>query len=187
MASQAFPGYKLEDIYEMKYPDFMLRLAQAELKLLQLGVLEEQVYFQDPEVPNEAPKSEDKLGPIEMYTKYLENQKENSPSTQQTIIKNVDAKSLEMEMTGHEKEDSVIQDKQMLDDASLIYKDYLEQMSSGKKFEIKTPEERIAAAEKRAQENKQSFTNQAERIKKSEEVLEEKYAQVLKRAAAKKR
>jgi hypothetical protein len=169
----------------------MLRLAQAELKLLQLGVLEEQIHFQDPEITTEASetsKNEEKPGAMDMYAKYLENQKgHSSPSAKQTIIKSADAKALEMEMTGHEKEDSLIQDKEMLDDAALIYKDYIDQMSSGKKFEIKTPEERIVAAGKRAEENEQKLGKHLEKTKKSEEALEEKYAQILKRAAAKKR
>lgn len=40
---RAFPAYKPEDVYNMEYPDFMLRLAQAESSLLEAGVLEEPI------------------------------------------------------------------------------------------------------------------------------------------------
>ena len=196
LVAQAFPGYKLEDIYEMNYSDFMLRLAQAESKMLQLGILEEPINFQDPQMVSEAPE-EEPMRPMDMYLKYLETKGEQKktqaspvkkpPSENQTVIRGVDSKDLEMEMSGHEKEDNLLQSKEMLDDAALIYKDYLEQMSAGNKLEIQTPEERVAAAEQRAKNNEQILNKELVRRKKSEEVLEDHYAQILKRAAAKKR
>ena len=190
---QAFPGYKLEEIYEMKYPDFMLRLAQAELKLLQVGILEEQINFEDPEVAANTPPKEEKMGAMDMYLKYMEEQKKHSPAAkqkstvEQTIIKGVDSKDLEMEMSGHEKEDEVIQSKGMLDDAAVIYKEYIDQLAAGKDLEIKTPEERIAAAEGRAKVSHQKLNQELVRKRQKEQELEKHYAQILQRSAAKKR
>jgi len=199
LISQAFPAYKLEDIYNMKYSDFMLRLAQAESKLLQLGVLEEPLVFNDPELQNvstpQAPEEEPKASPMDMYLDYLKQEGKNptpvtkikAPKPEQTIITSTDTKSLQMEMIGHEKDDNILAATQMLKDASVIYKDYIEDLSSGKQLEIKTPEERLVEASERAKVNKENFQKQAAAKSKAAKALEKKYAEIHKRHSAKKK
>lgn len=197
LIAQAFPAYKLEDIYNMKYSDFMLRLAQAESKLLQLGVLEQALFFDDPEI--EAPvatasEEESKASPMDMYLSYLKQQGQEPipvtkarPKTEQTVITSTDAKSLQMEMIGHEKDDNILTATQMLEDASVIYKDYIADLSSGKQLEIKTPEERLVEANKRAKQSEQSFREQTIAKKKVAREIEKKYAEIHKRHSAKKK
>ena len=193
LIAQAFPAYKLEDIYDMNYGDFMLRLAQAESKLLQLGILEEPLHFNDPTAVEE-PQAEEppKKGAMDMYLDYLKQEQPAAPvakkvPSNQTIISGVDAKSLEMEMIGHEKQDNVLEVNQMMKDASVIYKDYMDAVSSGQELEIKTPEERLAVAAERAAENKKNYDLATLQKQKAEKALEKKYAEIHKRFAAKKK
>ena len=54
----------------MDYETFLLRLAQAETKLLQLGILEEPISFNDP-VAQQTQPVDNKKGAMEMYQEYL--------------------------------------------------------------------------------------------------------------------
>ena len=191
LITQAFPAYKLEDLYNMKYADFMLRLAQAEGKLLQIGVLEEPLFFHDPDTGEATPAEDtsDNMGAMEMYQEFLkEQEKQKAPAPKnQTIITATDTKSQEMDLIGHEKEDAALRDNEMLNDAALIYGDYLDSISSGEGLRIKTPEERLAEANKRAESNKQQYDRAMTQRKKKEKELEAHYAEIHKRFAAKKR
>ena len=193
---QAFPAYKLEDVYGMDYGDFMLRLAQSESKLLQLGVLQEPINFHDPsEVETESQAVEEKPSAMDLYQQYLDQQETklpqsnvSSPAAQnQTVITTSDTRSLEAEMSGHEKEDITTQRSEMIEDGTEIYKDYLDQLSSGGKLKIKTPEERLAAARERAKVNEEAFIKAEKQRKESEKSLEHKYAEIFKKAAVKKK
>jgi len=191
---QAFPAYKLEDVYAMDYGDFMLRLAQSESKLIQLGALQEPINFRNPsEESAEEEKPKEKPKAMDLYLKYLEQQGESQPVTtsvpksDRTVITEVQSRSLASQMTGHEKEDENIQTSQMVEDGSLIYKDYLDQLSSGGKLKIKTPEERLVAARERAKANEEEFhrSNKQERL--DEVALNRQYEDIFKKKAAAKK
>ena len=182
---QAFPAYKLEDVYEMDYGNFILRLAQAEAKLLQVGILQQPINFHDPDLPEEPMEEDKKPSPMDLYLEY-QKQEQEAQSKDQTIITSMDSRNLESEMSGHEKEAEALQRNQMLKDAAEIYKDYLDQTSSGGKLIIKTPEERLAAANKRAELNKEQFEKNSKKIKLNQELLEKKYQKVFEAAVKKK-
>jgi len=195
LIAQAFPAYKLEDIYDMNYSDFMLRLAQAEGKLLQLGILEEPLNFQDP-AESASPSGssgpqQEKIGAMDMYLEYMKQQdpnssKKESPQSNQTIISETDIRASQSNMISHEKTDNDIQSKQMLDDASVIYKEYIDALGAGEELKIKTPEERMVAASKRATENMQDLHKETLARDKKQKILDAKYAEIHKRFAAKK-
>lgn len=163
--SQAFPAYKLEEIYAMTFEDMMLRLAQAEVKLMKIGVLTEPLDFSGniatPETsrPQEAP---DPL-PVQDLKRAFDKQqlvKESEPPTRKlskkTVITSKDVQESEMGYTGHEKEDKVILEHKMINETAALphIQEYLAQMKKDGKLTIKSHEEREAEAKQRAEENK---------------------------------
>jgi hypothetical protein len=199
LISQAFPAYKPEDIYKLKYADFMLRLAQAEQKLMDLGILQNRINFEDPEKQKQEAPKENKKGAMDLYMEYLEEQGLEKPTERKsapvpprrnetdTIITQSDIRASATDMVGHEKEDEGISIDQMTKDANIIYADYMKQMEEGKELDIKTPEDRLAEAQKREEANKAKVAGQHSRQKQAGIAMEEHYADVFKRSRSKKR
>jgi hypothetical protein len=175
---QAFPAYKPEDLYEMDYSTFMLRVAQAEDKLLRAGLLQEYISFSVPGAP-EAPRVQQPAPeppkPPKNAEEFKEQRKENiraqrmqeqaaqvkdvapppPPSAEQTVIKKADIIEHQGAMTGHDQD--VVNHVNAANETASIYTDYLEQLKSGGKIKIATPEERMEAAKIREKENKQKL------------------------------
>lgn len=182
---QAFPAYKPEEVYALDYSTFVLRVAQAENKLLRTGGVSEPLTFISANSQTEkleAPK-ESKVSSQSLLDKYYEQQgvapttpkPKAAPGTKQsqtnrTIIKKQDEEEHVLAYTGHEKEDKDILEHQMVQETSLIYQDYLQQSKDGK-LTIKTPEQRKA-----------EYLAKAEKVKK-EQLLKAKKQKELKEKA----
>jgi|TARA_Y100000310_G_C20703033_1_gene831867 hypothetical protein len=182
LVAQAFPAYTLEQIYEMNFNDFMMRVAQAESKLMQLGILEEPINFLDPtaQVEIETPETP-KMDAMEMYRMYEKQQGKSEPK--QTIIKNTQMFS----NSGLSDEESGYTANDLDESTQVIFKDYIDQLNSGQDLRIKTPEERLAEAKVREEQGKKIVGQQVNTRQVENEALEEQYAEILKRASAKKK
>ena len=142
---QAFPAYKLEDVYAMNYMTFMLRVAQSEAKLLRTGAVAEPLKFipPDQEENSEAPV-EPKPPPRKDLAERFKEQNLTKPlSVKQTVITTDEINEHVLAYTGHEKSDKDVLEHQMIKDTTAIYKDYLQQAKDGK-ITMKTPEQRKA-------------------------------------------
>lgn len=191
--AQAFPAYTLEQIYDFEYPVFLLRLAQAESKLLRLGILQEGITFEDPEVLEEAQtqapspaKTEHKRPAASELADMIERRTNTEyKRTPRTIITDSEVTGSESLLLGHEKEDQVLLRNEMLEDAKTIYKDYFNQLEEGRDVDIQSPEVRLMAANKRAELNKSAFDTAVKQKQKEEKELLENIAKAKKRKAAK--
>ncbi len=193
LIAQAFPAYTLEQVYELEYPVFLLRLAQAEAKLLRLGVLQEGITFEDPQavqqeqaptpekVEHRRPQASELADMIERRT----GTEYNRTQRQKTIITNSEVTGSESLLLGHEKEDQLLLRNEMLEDAKTIYKGYFDQLDEGSEVDIQSPEERLQAANKRAELNKSAFDTAVKQKQKEEKELLENIAKAKKRKAAK--
>jgi hypothetical protein len=180
---QAFPAYKPEDVYSMTYETFMLRLAQAETRLLQQGIITEPIVFQSNQqqtVPEKPIEKRDLQA--EWYAKQevkapeVKKVQPKSPpksTSKQTIITAADVAEHELVYTGHEMEDKIILEHEMMKETAPVYKDYQDQMAKGEKVRIKTVEERLAEAEKRMAGTKASYDKaMAKKAKRNESLAD---------------
>lgn len=110
---RAFPAYKLEEIYEMPYEIFMLRLAQAESLLLRFGVIKDPLYLKD---PNEQPKKKQS----KISTEDMRNIKARWENEKQ----NLDVERIGLERAAGTEDESA-ERARMIKEAALIYKDKL--------------------------------------------------------------
>ena len=188
LIAQAFPAYKLEDLYNLDYASFLLRLAQAESKLLMMGILEEPIFFEEPELEIEEEEEENteqaasRPDPAEVARAL---RTKAQAKTGQTVISESEMVGAESAMMGHEKEDQILLRQEMLEDAKHIYGDYFKQMDEGEKINIESPEERLKAADQRATLNKTAFDNAVSQKQKEEQTLLENIARAKQRKAAK--
>lgn len=192
---QAFPAYKPEEVYAMDYETFMMRLAQSERKLLQLGQLQEPISFSDSS-QEEQPKKTPNI-PIKELRDVWEEQRDGPrqppkpkpvpkplrPTAGQTIITAQDAAEHTLAYTGHEMEDRILLEHDMVKETSPIYKEYQEQAARGEKVRIKSVEERLAEAKVRMAENERKYKEAMKLRAKHNESLADMVAQ----AASKKR
>jgi len=154
LITQAFPAYTPDQVYAMDYDTFMTRLAQAERKLIQVGVLQQPISFTDQQ-DQKRPRVE-KLPPPEELERAWREQQPAAPQEEQTIIGQKDHVEHLAALAGHDKVDAVIFEKQSMDDVPSVYHEYIEQMKKGEKVKIMSPEERLAALEEQKQENKKA-------------------------------
>ena len=181
--TQAFPAYKPEEIYEMDYKTFILRVAQAEDKLLSTGFLQaplsfqpiDQEYIPEPERPQpiitpHVPIEKERPNLKEQYAKQNQETLQHAPpipkhTEETTIIKKADIMEHQQVMTAHDKDP--VMHKQMADETANLYGDYLDQIKElqpGEHVVIKTPEERKQEALKRSAEHKKRFQDQKKQI-----------------------
>lgn len=163
---QGFPSYKPEEVYDMDYRTIMLRLAQAEDKLVKMGLMTEPINFFNPEEEEEQKRPntdttrllddfyeqegmKTSLGERPTPTGFHMPQK--PVSSKQTIISTQEMKEHTTMYTGHESEDRFLLEHDMVKDTAPIYSDYVEQLKKDGKLVMKTPEERLAAAKKRSE------------------------------------
>jgi len=192
LIAQAFPAYKLEDIYNFEYPVFLLRLAQAEAKLLRLGILMEPVIFEEPvtkemqEMQESQAEEKPHIRPdISAIADRIEESRRRPQSNSKTIISASDITGSESTLLGHEKEDQVLLRQEMVEEAGSIYSEYITQMNKGQDIDIKSPTERLEAADKRAALNKAAFDSAVKQKQASEKQLLENIAKARERKAAK--
>lgn len=202
---QAFPAYKPEDVYAMDYTTMMTRLAHAEHKLLRTGMISEPVSFhtigQEPQAPQRPQPQKPKVDSSKLFEEYYARQGVKPPPPtkpppapkakkgQTTVITENDVAEHTTHYTGHEAEDRIILEAQMVDETSGIYDDYLEQMRKGEKVTIPSHEERMAAARKRMEANRQKAIAVAKAKREEELEIQRAVAKAKaeKRVAAKKK
>lgn len=195
---QAFPAYKPEDLYDMPFDTFMLRVGMAERKLLNTGITHEPLSLID--------YSKQKQGPAKSRIKQPQQQDprkppmppppdanlakmwEESRTTNKTIIRTADIVEHHAAYTGHEKEDRILNEHKMVEETASLYPEYMEQIKAGQKVSIKSPEERKAAALLRAEKSKQELKEMIARQKKADQDLTDRLAKQRKaKRTAKKR
>ena len=169
---QAYPAYTIEALEEMTYEKLMTRVAQAEKKLLETGVLKESLSFTArggpvPQGQAQAKTAEEKSKPFDdWHAAELEKAKARSsmangpvPEGETVVIKanQMQAKPGDDEFTAMSQADRMVENRKLKDDAAIFYKDYFEQARRGEKIEIKTEEERRREAEDRLEENRKIF------------------------------
>ena len=163
--SQAFPAYRPEDIYKMDYHLLMTRFAEAENKLMRLGMIATPISF-TPIEPLEAQKSKppEKKKTDDLLQKFYEQEGIKDPKLKkspsqvqpaykqpsQTIITTDDMNEHTMAYTGHEIEDRELLEGSMVKDTAPIYKDYLEQIKKDGKITPKSTEQRKQEALERS-------------------------------------
>jgi hypothetical protein len=174
----AFPAYKPEDLYALDYPTLMLRLAQAETKMLRSGILNQPFQFYDPQTveqpqqaappPTPAPPKVKSPDLKSIFDQQRGIKTPSIPVTKQTVITNKDMVESMADLLGHEKDVVTLQQK--TEETAKYYQEYLDQMARGEKVKIKTPEERKLEAEKRAAENKKKLDDQVKQARKNDAV-----------------
>ena len=178
---RAFPGYTPDDIYAMDFATFLLRLAQAEEKLLMLGGISEPIRLETPDdqrtmpaEPKSPEKKDYKIDPKKIKEAFdlkdapapkklnLSNAREEedldlgSTEDGKPFIVSTNLMALGLEVGDDD------QAKQMQQDAKALYGDYLKQ---GNKVKIKTVDERLADFEARQKRRKQKTLEAAKKKK----------------------
>jgi hypothetical protein len=172
---QAFPAYKPDDLYEMEYDVFMLRLAQAERHLMRLGVLREPLSITPPGMEGQPQRP--KVNADELFREWEDQQRatggylppESKQQAENTIISKTEMNKPGVFTSGGawdalEKPPEERQ-AEMVKATASIYNDYLEQMKAGQKVKVPSMEDRRAAALARAKANEEAY-NVAQAIKK---------------------
>lgn len=142
---RVFPTYTPEDILAMDFEKLTMRLAMAERRLLQTKVLVEPITFFTGEqppvekvIPNKAEEFAKKLADLNA-------KQPPKPMSKKTIITKGDEMESIMAVSGHERQDYAILQKEALQGIEHIYPEYFKMMREGQKLtpdKIKTPEER---------------------------------------------
>lgn len=186
---RAFPGYTPDDIYEMDFNKMIFRLAQAENKLMSLGLMSEpiQIFLPEGEEEIKEERGRSKIdpkkikqafdlqesGPIDKRVKKAkeEGRKKMNLSSQKEVD-DIDLGSTtpgetfivssNLMLTGLELGDEN-DARQLKRDAKELYSDYLKM---GNKVKIKSVEERIKEAEERMERNKKKNLEAAKKRKK---------------------
>lgn len=153
--SMAFP-YKPEEVYDMPYDTFLLRLVQAEKKLLELGLISEELSFVDEAQKEEAPPKKPKVDAAALWKKHqegelqeqkvasetggkwwevspvLENRTRDNPHQELSRDLDLEIEKVECEqvaLTGHERADLAANRVKMVEDSLTIYKDLIEKLN----------------------------------------------------------
>lgn len=190
---QAFPGYTMEDILSMDYQTLMLRVAQAEDKLVRTGMLQEPLTLE-----RNQPTASPGIRPdtSKMLQNYYEQQGiQDGPvpppaplrSTGQTVITAGDVNEHASLLTGHAMTDRIVVEHQMVQETASIYTDYLEQIRKGEKVTPKTHQQRVAEAKQRMQANKKAFAEAMAKKRKEEEEQRRALEEQLKKRATRRR
>jgi len=181
---RAFPAYKPEEVYEMDIYTFCKRVVQSETKLMEMGMLKYPIIIgmtpeefekqQKASIAQEKMKkrklrsenlsAEPKKDIKEFFNEYVKNKPTSVPDTnpEKFVVTNQEVSELNAALTGGEKNDIDFLKEKMLKETLPIYKDYLEKMKHGKitSDTIKTPEQRIEEANKRAIENEKLYNQE---------------------------
>lgn len=180
---RAFSSYKPEDVYLMNYETFMLRLAMAEHRLMQIGILKEPIELisntEQASTPSPVPKKKVDATEIAMKFANLNNTDNTHPALERAaIIKKRTGKTvigrtemLETEaglgLTGHELQDIDILKQEAIKGLEHIYPEYFEMMKRGEKLspeKMLTDEQRKIAYEEKVQKIKEGKAKSAKQI-----------------------
>jgi hypothetical protein len=186
---QGFPAYKPEDVYGMDMLTMMLRLAQAEDKLIKQGnAIEPFSFFSEEE---ETQKAKPKVSQENLKEQFEKTQPKPAPpkpvSTQQTIITTHDIKESTTAYTGHEKEDRILLEHKMIKETVHLphIQEYMDQMKKDGKVTIKSHEERQAEALQRAKDNEELVNKMAVLKSEKDKAELEKLAEEMKAKTSK--
>lgn len=187
----AFPSYKPEELYAMDYATFMQRLALAEEKLLDTGLIPERMVFENVVQKQQPVRQRPRVDSKELFER--QQKKERIPDIniprpapgfseiRKTVISSNEMREHEAAYTGHERTDKILLENQMLQDTVKVYKDYVKQVQDGKKLVIPTHEERLRAAQARAKANEEKYKKtMAQQAVHNQKAAEEEYQQLLK-------
>lgn len=137
---QILPSYKIHELLEMDYEDFMEVLAIAERRGLSTGVISQPLEIISEEAEQE-PKPERKrevefrdLNPQQSQAKP---KPQPAKSTETQFITDEDVQESMIARTGHEAWDGDVHGLKEVEQMKVIYKDYLDMMARGEKI---TPE-----------------------------------------------
>jgi hypothetical protein len=183
MVCQAFPGYKPEDVYAMDQDTLMMRVAIAERKLLKAGILKEPISLTPrEEVPQrKGSRLNQQTPPVAPPVNLAkEHRAQKAPVGAQTVITKKDVQEAETAYTGHEREDKIVLEHQMLQETVGIYDDYMKQVQAGKKVRVKTDEERKAEALARSERNRRENLLAARKQQAASQAEAERLAKVRK-------
>lgn len=191
---RAFPGYTPDDVYAMDFQKMTLRLAQAENKLMALGLMTDPIaLFAAGEEPKEEKRPSIKVDPKElkkafdlqetqpMHKRVKKAKEEGQKKLDLSTEKETD--ELDMGSTVHGEQFIVDSNlmmmgmeigddndaRQLQRDAKSIYGDYFKQMKGmkkGDKIKIKTVEERVQEANARMEANRIKNIEAAKKRKK---------------------
>lgn len=181
MICTAFPAYTPEDLEKLDYMTFMLRVAQAEKKLIQSGLLQQPLSFEPPDgapqqetvQPPPAPRPEDLPGMWnqQQHPEPVIPKADFSHDGSATVITKAEMIEHQAAYTGHENVDRIVLEKDMVEETAGHYGEYLKQIEDGQQVRIKSVEERKAEAEARAKENEAKYKAFLERKQSEQEEL----------------
>lgn len=145
MICSVFPAYKPEDVFSLKYNVFMDRLAMAEGRLLQLGVLKEPLSVLGKEVteqssirekPSQRRRREIMESRAKLESKLQDlNKEEDAPvSSGGTVISGRQMSTSFSTDTGHEREDKALWQHDAIAGLEYIYPEYFKAMREGTKI-----------------------------------------------------
>jgi hypothetical protein len=186
MICMAYSGYTPDDILSKNIHDMMFTFSLAERKLLETGVIAEPFDFtgDSPQNRRPPPKKKPKVDLSKLKQEYekqeepkewnLRKLREANQENNETIIedetptfndKDEEGNTLihGYELVHNLDNDSTTdspEEKQMLDDAKRLYKDYFVNRKKGEKIKIKTEDERISEAKARMEENRRKLREQ---------------------------
>ncbi len=183
----AFPAYTPDDIYKMDIQDIMFRLAQAERKLIDTGFLKEPLAFFEEVEPQKKPKQKKSKIDTKKLQQAFEEQSFTQPreppkiaSAKNSVV--VEEESYQGPRLRSENGDTVVslgelvrnldsdvtanspEERQMLRDAKLMYRDQLERLKKGEKIKIAPHEQRVEEGRKRLEANRKKLQ---EKLRKS--------------------
>jgi hypothetical protein len=144
--TRAYPAYTPEQAYDFNYQTLMLRYAQAENKLIEMGILLGPNSLVNP-YKQETPQTEQAK-----YTPKGYVPQRSSSQVQKTIISKEDLNKGTDDYIDPDDNKDIIE-KKMIEDSRIIYKDYLDKMKAGQPVEIKDVSQRQEEAARRMEEN----------------------------------
>lgn len=151
-----FVAYKPEEVMALNYQEFMKKLALAERRLLEMGVMKEPLTILSSEP---APKAKQKRKDIESKMGNL-----NTASTpvvppistsERTVIRKTDMASTLF--SGHDRTDGVLWQADALSGLELIYPEYFKQMKEGKKITPETINETRGVSTREVEEKHEKY------------------------------
>ena len=146
---RAFPAYTPEQVYALKYEDFLLRLAQAESLLIKIGVLTQPLELLSKEA--QAKTAKNKPLPQQLKRIWEQQHPVDTKATESPVIRAIqdgrpakttapgmkaempidfkkERTAIEAEMSGWDKADLAVEEEKMLKQAQTVYKDLIDKL-----------------------------------------------------------
>lgn len=144
----AFSCYKFEDLYDMDWDTFCLRFAQAETKLIKLGLMKEPFNSLSEEDKQNAPifKPSDSPPPVESSPVPTKPVQPPQPVPQQGTVITAKQMKLGNDASNWDKADAGLMIHETLKDVEKIFPEYIEMMKKG---EAITPDKIMNPAQRK--------------------------------------